>query len=85
MKAIEEGIQLPGHLPDLVRAIKPAVAIAKTHAPSDLVSDAIVENVRLNANRLTVSQPLLSQYVRSGKLKVAGAVYELATGEVALV
>ncbi len=79
------GAHLPGHLPELVRAIRPAVEIAKTHAPSDLVSDSIVENVRLNVNRLSVSQPLIGQYVKNGKLKVVGAVYELATGEVGLV
>lgn len=82
--AIQKHVALPGHLPDLVRSIKPAVAIAQLHGNADLKARATVENVRLNANRLSVSKPLIGQYVKQGKVKVVGGVYDLATGKVTL-
>lgn len=84
VKVVQENVRLPGHLPELVQAIRPAVELAKAHPSGDLTADAIVENVRINTNRLMVARPLISQYVKEGKLKVAGGVYDLATGEVKL-
>jgi carbonic anhydrase len=85
VKAIREHTVLPGHLPELVKAIKPAVEIARTNSHGDLVADAIIENVRLNVNRLRVSKPLIGEYVRTGKVQVVGAIYDLATGKVGAV
>ncbi len=85
VKAIEDGVSWPGHLPELVRAIRPAVEIAKSHGHGDLVADATIENVRLNANRLRVSRPLIGGYVKADKVRVVGAVYDLATGAVGIV
>jgi carbonic anhydrase len=82
--AIQKNVVLPGHLPDLVRSIKPAVAIAKLHGDADLKASATVENVRLNANRLSVSKPIIGLSVKEGKVKVVGGVYDLATGKVNL-
>ncbi|SDH87760.1 carbonic anhydrase [Paraburkholderia phenazinium] len=82
--AIQKGVVLPGHLPDLVRSIKPAVAIAQLHGDADLKASATVENVRLNANRLSVSKPIIGGYVKEGKVKVVGGIYDLATGKVNL-
>jgi carbonic anhydrase len=82
--AIQKGVVLPGHLPDLVRSIKPAVAIAQLHGDADLKASATIENVRLNANRLSVSKPIIGQYVKEGKVKVVGGIYDLATGKVNL-
>ena len=85
VKAIREHAVLPGHLPELVRAIRPAVEIARTHPHGDLVADATIENVRLNANRLRVSKPLIGEYVRAGRVQVVGAIYDLASGKVRVV
>jgi len=85
VKVIREGAVLPGHLPELVRAIRPAVEIARKHAHGDLVADATIENVRLNANRLRVSKPLIGEYVKTGKVQVVGAIYDLASGKVRVV
>jgi carbonic anhydrase len=82
--AIQKGVVLPGHLPDLVHSIKPAVAIAQLHGDADLKASATIENVRLNANRLSVSKPIIGQYVKEGKVKVVGGIYDLATGKVNL-
>jgi carbonic anhydrase len=82
--AIQKNVVLPGHLPDLVRSIKPAVAIAKLHGDADLKARATVENVRLNVNRLSVSKPIIGPVVKEAKVKVVGGVYDLATGKVNL-
>ena len=85
VKAIREHVVLPGHLPELVQAIRPAVEIAGAHGHGDLVADTTIENVRLNANRLRVSKPLIGEYVRAGKVQVVGAIYDLASGKVGVV
>lgn len=85
VKVLQEGTRLPGHLPELVRAIRPAVRIAQAEHGADLVAQTTIENVRLNTNRLTVSKPLIGPYVKSGKVKVVGGIYDLATGRIALV
>jgi carbonic anhydrase len=85
VKAIRDHAVLPGHLPELVNAIKPAIEIAKAQGHGDLVAAATIENVRLNANRLRVSRPLIGEYVRAGKVQVVGAIYDLASGKVRVV
>jgi carbonic anhydrase len=85
VKAIEEHAVLPGHLPELARAIAPAVTIARQHGQANLIANATVENVRLNANRLRVSKPLIGEYVKAGKVRVVGAIYDLASGKVRIV
>jgi carbonic anhydrase len=84
VKVLKDGTHLPGHLPELVRAIKPAVQLANAGHGEDLVAQATLENVRLNTNRLMVSKPLIGPYVKSGKVKVVGGVYDLATGKITL-
>jgi carbonic anhydrase len=46
---------------------------------------AIQQNVRLQVQQLSASTPLLAPLVSSGKLKVVGAEYQLASGQVQLV
>ncbi|MFM0391693.1 carbonic anhydrase [Paraburkholderia phytofirmans] len=87
VKALKDGVHLPGHLPELVRAIKPAMQMAKVakgDRGEDLVMQTTIENVRLNANRLIVSRPMIGPYVKSGKVKIVGGIYDLATGKVTL-
>lgn len=84
VKALKDGTRLPGHLPELVRALKPAVQMAKVGHGEDLVEQATIENVKLNTNRLIVSRPLIGPYVKSGRVKIVGGVYDLATGKVTL-
>ncbi len=85
IKAIEGHTSLPGHLPDLVQAIAPAVEIARARGSGDVLAAATIENVRLNTRRLRVSQPLLADYVKDGKAQVVGAIYDLASGKVRIV
>jgi carbonic anhydrase len=84
IKVVDEKAELPGHLPDLVQAIKPAVEAAKARSPSNLLEAAITENVALNVKRLEISQPLLAGFVQAKQVKIVGGVYDLATGRVSL-
>ncbi|MCB1500011.1 MAG: carbonic anhydrase [Bauldia sp.] len=82
---VENGTELPGHLPALADAIKPAVEAAKAAKAEDLMAAATIENVRLNVAYLKTAAPILSDLVSQGKLDVVGGVYDLATGKVGLV
>src|SRR5688572_18835687 len=82
IKVVQDGTTLPGHLPSLVDAIRPAVVAAQAKRPTDLLAEATAENVRLTVQRLSGAKPLLSDLVANGKLKVIGAVYDIASGRV---
>jgi carbonic anhydrase len=74
---------LPGSIGGLVDIIRPAAVAAKGQ-PGDKLDNAIKANVKLGVERLKGLDPILAKLVKSGELKVVGAVYELRTGEVRL-
>ncbi len=81
---VETGKTLPGHMQSLATAIAPAAKAARAQH-GDVWHDAVVENVRLNAQHLRDSTPILKDAVARREVEVVGAVYDLATGKVALV
>jgi carbonic anhydrase len=85
IKVVRENAALPGHLPGLVGALKPAIEAAIAKKPADLLAEATAENVRQNVSRLKVATPIVSEFVATGKVKVVGGVYDIATGAVNLV
>jgi carbonic anhydrase len=85
IKAMSAGTTLPGHLPGLVSAIRPAVEAAQAKKATDLLREATAENVRRAVAYLQTAKPLLSDLVRAGKLKVVGAVYNIDSGMVTTV
>ena len=84
---VENGTELPGHLPALADALRPGVekAIAAKPAPEALLAEATAENVRVNVANLKASNPILADLVANGKLEVVGGVYDIATGKVTMV
>ena len=70
-----------GHLPAIVKAIKPAVAKGKKQ-PGDAVDNAVREHVRVVVAQLQKSGPVLAERVQAGQIKVLGARYDLDTGRV---
>jgi carbonic anhydrase len=82
VKVVKQRIELPGHLPELIKSIEPAVIAAHGRHPSDLVAAAIEENVRLNVKRLNKDSPIISEALAAKKIAVAGGVYDIATGKV---
>jgi carbonic anhydrase len=83
--ALQKGNDLPGHIGDLVRAMKPGIEPVLKQPGDDLYQRAVVANVRSNVQRLQEAKPILADMVAAGKLRVVGAVYDLPTGKVALV
>ncbi|WP_127091481.1 carbonic anhydrase [Aquabacter cavernae] len=84
INVLKDNAKLPGHLPDLVKSIKPAVEKAKAQKPANLLDASIAANVVLNVQRLKTARPILSKMVADGKVQVVGAVYDLSTGKVNL-
>ena len=80
VSAAVEGGEAGGHLPDLIKAIQPAVDKAKG-MPGDAIENAVRNNVEMVVKELR-SEHVLSPFVRQGKLRVVGAVYSLDTGKV---
>jgi len=83
--ALQKGNDLPGHIGDLVRAMKPGVEPALKQPGDDLVQRATLANVRWNVQRLIEAKPILAEMVTAKKLSVVGGVYDVATGKVTLV
>jgi len=81
IKTVKDGADLPGHLPHLVDHIAPAVKSAMSEQ-GDLLANAIRENVLLNVEKLKMASPILSDYVKDGKVQVAGGIYKLKDGRV---
>ncbi|MCJ7598652.1 MAG: carbonic anhydrase [Methyloceanibacter sp.] len=84
VKVVTERAELPGHLPELVKAIEPAVIAAHARHPSDLVAVATEENVKLNVGRLKQDHPIVSEAYAAKKINVVGGIYDLATGKISL-
>jgi carbonic anhydrase len=84
IKSVKDHATLPGHLPTLVTSISPAVKAA-LEKPGDLLHNAIRQNVLLNVEKLRTAPPILSKAAAERKLRVVGAVYNLANGRIELV
>jgi carbonic anhydrase len=83
IKSVKDGTTLPGHLPSLVAAIKPAVDAVQGQ-PGDMLVNAIQRNVALNVQALSSAGPILKAAVDDKKIRVVGGVYKLSSGQVAL-
>lgn len=85
IRVIQEGITLPGHLPGLVEGLKPGVQTALDRGGADMLADATLENVRANVARLMTAEPIVGPAVAAGTVRIAGGVYDIATGTVSFV
>ncbi|OYW30163.1 MAG: carbonic anhydrase, partial [Methyloversatilis sp. 12-65-5] len=84
MKVLKDKVELPGHLPALVNAIKPAIEVAEKSKDKNTLDEAIIQNVLFNVKRLQGATPIISEFVSSGRLKIVGGVYDIATGKVTM-
>lgn len=84
MQHLHDNDALPGAINDLVNTIKPAVLESKGK-PGDPLENAIRANVQRSVERLHTLGPVIAPEVQAGKVKVVGAVYELASGKVRLI
>jgi len=78
------GEKMPSkNLDAIVEKIGPAVTQAKTHArPDDLLESAVKENVHRSAADVLANSDIVRDAVKSGKLSVIEAEYELDSGKV---
>jgi carbonic anhydrase len=85
IKVLKTKAVLPGHLPELIIAIKPAVLVAEKTQAGNLLDNAATENVRRQVARLKSSPPVVEKLYGGKKIDIVGGVYNLATGKIALV
>lgn len=88
-QVVTEDARFPGSIGRMIEPIVPAVLAAQRGGgdgqggEGDLLDRSIEENVRRMVERLqTAAEPMLIAPQLQGALKVVGAVYGLATGEV---
>jgi carbonic anhydrase len=85
LKAVRDNTALPGHLPQLVAAIAPALKATSQCSAASLLASATAENVRLNVRRLQTAEPIVATLVQKGTAKVVGALYDIRSGRVSTV
>ncbi|MBK9577464.1 MAG: carbonic anhydrase [Fibrobacterota bacterium] len=83
IEALETQGEVPGHIGELVKKLKPAVDGTKSQ-PGDKVDNAVRENAKRMAAELANMDPILREKVKEGKLKVVAMRYDLDTGSVEL-
>jgi carbonic anhydrase len=75
-----EGGRAPGSIGSLLKLIQPVLTSAKVK-PGDPVANAVEENVRRQVRQVSRS-PVVAPLLKKGRVEVAGAIYDLQTGEV---
>ena len=81
VKVVKENATYPGSIGQMVEPIIPAVIKAQGQ-PGDLLDNAVRENVRRTANRLRTSEVMFTEALKSKKLRIVGARYDLDDGDV---
>lgn len=85
VEALQKGNTLPGHIADLVRAMKPGIQPVLTQKGDDLEQRAVVANVRHNVQLLKTAKPVLAAMIAKKQLNVVGGFYDISSGKVTLV
>ena len=76
-----QGQSIPGYAYRFAEAIGPAVASVQNQS-GDLLDNAVRANIGQGVAQLKAAQPELAEAVAGGRLTVAGAYYDLASGQV---
>ena len=71
-----------GNVAAVLKLVMPAVLQAERARSPDLLNASIDANVALEARALVKRSPIIAERVKSGKLKIIRAVYDLETGKV---
>lgn len=72
------------HISNIIHLLKPAIKRAKGSS-GDLVDDVVKTNVELVVTQLKSSQPILTEFLKTRKLKIVGALYHLDSGVVDII
>lgn len=81
--AAVSGAKEPGHIATVLKAIQPAVRQSKDKS-GDPVDNAVNAQALNVAAQLQASGPILKEAIRSGKLKIVAARYDLDSGKVSM-
>ncbi len=81
--ALQKKQELPKHLSEIQRLIAPG--IAGVVAGRGSMDEAIEANVRAAVTALRNSPPVIAKEASAGRIRVAGGVYHLRSGEVKLI
>ena len=81
---VEKNATFPGSIGQMVEPIVPAALKARASGlqGEELLDAAVRETVRRTVERLRTSEPLFADPLRTGKLRVVGARYDLDDGKV---
>ena len=84
LSVVEKNTVFPGSLNQMIEPILPAALMARSSGAKgdELLDAAVRENVRRVVGRLRSSAPVLLDSIRTGKVKVVGARYDLDDGQV---
>ncbi len=82
VKVVQDQAALPGHLPELIAQIEPAVERAAKLPSGGLLANACAENVRGQVAALKEASPIIAERYAAGKIDIVGAIYDLPTGQV---
>lgn len=83
IEAGKDAASLPGHLAAIVGPIMPAVAdTLKDGKQADAVKGAVIRNVQRTVASLRECGPILKEAVEKDGVRIVGAVYDLASGEI---
>jgi carbonic anhydrase len=78
-----QGQAIPDYAYRFAEAIGPAVQRVRNQ-PGDLLDNAVRANIQQGVEQLRSAQPVLAEAVAGGRLTMAGAYYDLASGRVSL-
>ncbi len=82
VSVVEKGTDYPGSIGQMIEPILPAVLRAKRDGDHDLLDRAVRHNVMRVVERLRVTEQMLQEPQRQGRLKIVGARYDLDDGVV---
>jgi carbonic anhydrase len=83
IRVVQEKIELPGAIAMIAAAIQPTVETISSSSDA-LLQRAVVANVETSMNRLRWDDAVITPRLKSGDVKLLGAVYDLKTGVVRL-
>lgn len=83
VSVVQDGATFPGSIGQMVEPIIPAVLDAQRKRPADLLDAAVRANVSRTVARLRqFSEPMVLERLRSRRLRIVGARYDLDDGNV---
>ena len=81
-----ENVEL-GNITSLLAKIKPAIALSENNSSSGAISveNVSVKNVGISIETLRKESPILAEMEQQGLIQIVGAIYDVASGIVAVI